>query len=109
MRPETPADIAAPANHLAFAPSKVRTATSLREPTTGQLILTIAALRGIPPSDVDRVNDPLWLYLQGFSTIYVDAARVRYLAGHYTSGRAVEEAIEEIMANLEEEAFGGVL
>jgi hypothetical protein len=109
MRPETPSDMSARASNLASAPSKARTAASLSGPTTGELILTIAALRGIPPSDVDRLNDPLWSYLQGFSTIYVDAARVRYLTGHYTSGLGVEDAVEEIMANLEEEAFGGVL
>ena len=73
---------------------------------TEKLTLTIAALRGIAAEEVDRRNDPLWSYLQRYSTIYVDAARVRFLAGRYTSGLALEEALAEIVANLEEEAFG---
>jgi hypothetical protein len=96
------------ANRLApmRSPPKARTAAPLAMPTAGKLALTIAALRGITAEDVDRLNDPLWSYLQRFSTIYVDAARVRFLAGRYTSGLALEEAVEEIIAHLEEEAFG---
>jgi len=88
------------------SPSRARTAASLAMPTAGKLALTIAAVRGIAPADVDRHNDPLWPYLQRFSTIYVDAARVRFLAGRYKCGLALQEALEEIIANLEEEAFG---
>jgi len=75
-------------------------------PTAGKLAVTIADVRGIAPREVDRRSDPLWTYLQGFSAIYVDAARFRFLAGRYTRGLAIEEAMQEIMADLEEEAFG---
>jgi hypothetical protein len=105
MHPRSTSDIADRPT-LVRSPFKARTAASLAMPTAGKLALTIAAVRGIAPADVDRHNDPLWSYLQRFSTIYVDAARVRYLAHRYKNGLALEEALEEIIANLEEEAFG---
>ncbi len=78
-------------------------------PTAGKLAVTIAAVRGIAPEDIDRDSDPLWPFLGAFSTVYIDAARARFLAGHYTHGLNIEEALAEIMANLEDESFGTVL
>jgi hypothetical protein len=90
--------------------SPARQRSTPREvPTAGTLAVTIAAVRGIAPEDVDRSTDPLWPFLGAFSTIYIDAARVRFLAGHYTRGLNIEEALAEIIASLEEESFGTVL
>jgi hypothetical protein len=93
---------------LLMSPKRQRS-TPRAVPTAGRLAATIAAVRGIAPEDVDRKTDPLWRYLGAFSTVYIDAARVRFLAGHHTRGLCIEEALAEIMANLEEESFGTAL
>lgn len=77
---------------------------AVRPSSRGQVLLTIAKLRGTPVSEIN-VSDPLIAELLGYSAWVVDVISVKYDAKRY--GALCTEAVERLLLDLEYEAVLG--